>query len=375
MDVRKLAAAVLTCLCFGSIHAYGVLLAPVEHWLGSGRMLASLVYAIAVASLTAGVYVNGRLGMELRLSARLIASGIIAALGLVLASMASSLSGLLIGFGLMYGFANGIAYAASLSLAAASMPGRESQAIGLATAAYGFGAVLCAQFFARALPSLHVATLLLILASIILSACFLSAVLVQGQPGDSSQVEPGKSHAGIRPLLVLWFSYLLGAVSGLMVLAHAPAIAAWREGSADQAGLVSGAVSVGSVAGGYLGGVMGVWISGPRSIALPMLVQGAALASLSVVTGLPATAFILGLAGLCYGVLIAAIPAEVRRIFGPQGFAQSYGKVFSAWGIAGIVGPVTAGSLYDLTLGYGAALGVAAALSLCSCLFIISLGK
>jgi OFA family oxalate/formate antiporter-like MFS transporter len=62
-------------------------------------------------------------------------------------------------------------------------------------------------------------------------------------------------------------------------------------------------------------------------------------------------------------------------MFGPQRFAVNYGKVFTAWGIAGVAGPVTAGYLYDIMRGYGAALAIAAALSLWSCLIILRVGK
>ena len=97
------------------------------------------------------------------------------------------------------------------------------------------------------------------------------------------------------------------------------------------------------------------------------LVAAAVTGPLVECTSLPA-------AGIA-AVLIAVVPAEVRRIGGVQGFARNYGRVFTAWGIAGITGPVTAGFLYDMTLGYGAALAMAAVLSLCSCFTILRAGK
>ena len=127
----------MICLCFGSIHAYGVLLAPIEQWLDTSRTVASLGYAVAIAALTLGVYLNGRIEAVIGPRLRLIGSGVVAAVGLVLAGGNVSPTGLITGFGLMYGLANGIAYAMSLGIAAAAMPGREAQAMGLATATYG----------------------------------------------------------------------------------------------------------------------------------------------------------------------------------------------------------------------------------------------
>lgn len=375
MDGRKLAAALLICLCFGSIHAYGVLLAPIEHWLHTSRTLTSLGYAIAVAALTLGVYVNGRLDGLVSPPVRLVVCGSVAAAGLIIAGFSSGVSGLLLGFGVMYGLSNGVAYATSLGLAASAMPGREAPAMGIATAAYGLGAVISAQAFDVALASLSASNILLALAPVILVACGLGAALAGDRGRVGLNAAAGNKTAMQKPLLFLWFSYLLGAFAGLMVLAHAPAIAVWRDGATAHAGFISGAVSIGSVAGGYFGGLLGAWLPGPRGVALPLLSQAIALASLPFTTGLSGIVAVLGLAGLCYGVLIAVVPAEVRRIAGPEAFAVSYGRVFSAWGIAGIAGPVTAGYLYDVTLGYGAALMAAALLSLSSCLFIMWVGK
>ena len=177
MDWRKLSAALLVCLCFGSIHAYGVLLVPIERWLGTGRTTASFGYSTAVAALTAGVYLSGRLETTLPPRRLLVACGSIAALGLLIAGGSSSVAGLLVGFGLMFGLANGVAYAASLVLAAGAMPGRAAQAMGLATAAYGLGAVLCAQVFDAAVASMHVALVLMVVAPVVFVACLLGAVL------------------------------------------------------------------------------------------------------------------------------------------------------------------------------------------------------
>ena len=375
MNSRKLAAALITCLCFGSIHAYGVLLAPVEQWLGTSRTVASMGYAVAIAALTLGVYLNGRIEMVFGPRLRLIGSGAVAALGLVIAGGSSSSAGLLLGFGLMYGLANGVAYAMSLGIAAAAMPGREAQAMGLATATYGLGAVLCAQLFSVALGGMHVAVIFLVLASVVFAICVLGAALIQEDAPINLPSVEGMPQSFPRSLRLLWFSYLLGAFAGLMVLAHAPAIAVWRNGVGTEAGLVSSVVSLGSVLGGYLGGVFAGQVPGPRGVALPLLVQAVVLLGLPFVAGILPITVALGLAGVCYGVLISVIPVEVRRMFGPQRFAVNYGKVFTAWGIAGVAGPVTAGYLYDIMRGYGAALAIAAALSLWSCLIILRVGK
>ena len=60
--------------------------------------------------------------------------------------------------------------------------------------------------------------------------------------------------------------------------------------------------------------------------------------------------------GLSYGINAVALPVICSRVFGPQKFGAAYGKVFTAWGLGGIVAPWLAGRLYDATGGYRAAL-------------------
>lgn len=360
----KLAAALLICACFGSIHAYGVVLIPLTAALGINRASASLGYSTAILALTAGVYLNGRVGGWLRPRRRLIMSGIVSAAGLVLVSVSGSWAGLIAGFGILYGLANGVAYGTSLGLAADAMPGRAATGIGLATAAYGLGAMLFGQGFALLLD-LGVAELFLALAVLLLACCCFGAALVGTQP-DGAQDSPEKgtmasAHGGIG---LLWLTYVLGACSGLMVIAHAPAITVSHGLEAGSAAMASAIVSFGSVAGGYLGGLIVQGLSNRAGLAIPALAQALALGAILVA---PAGSWVLaalGIMGLCYGILISAIPAVIESIWGGKAFAQVYGRVFTAWGFAGLAGPLTGGYLFDATSDYGVALGVAAMLSL-----------
>jgi OFA family oxalate/formate antiporter-like MFS transporter len=74
----------------------------------------------------------------------------------------------------------------------------------------------------------------------------------------------------------------------------------------------------------------------------------------------------LGVIGFCYGALIAVYPYTVALAFGPRLSAQAYGRVFTAWGAAGLAAPWLAGYLYDSSGNYYAALLVAAGIGLIS---------
>jgi nitrate/nitrite transporter NarK len=62
------------------------------------------------------------------------------------------------------------------------------------------------------------------------------------------------------------------------------------------------------------------------------------------------------LCGIAYGALIAAIPVIVRKLYGDVAFNAVFGRIFSAWGMAGLLAPAVAGSMYDTSGHYTFAL-------------------
>lgn len=68
--------------------------------------------------------------------------------------------------------------------------------------------------------------------------------------------------------------------------------------------------------------------------------------------------------GIAYGSLLAIFSALTYDYFGMKNAGINYGWVFSSFAVAGVVGPLTAGHIVDLTKSYnGAYLFVAALLA------------
>ena len=55
-----------------------------------------------------------------------------------------------------------------------------------------------------------------------------------------------------------------------------------------------------------------------------------------------------------------AVPVVVGRLTRPELFTKAYGRVFTGWGVGGLLAPWLAGRLYDRTGGYAASLLFAA---------------
>jgi len=86
LDIRTFFGALLLSFVFGSIHAFGVLLQSLQISLQSDRASVSLIYSVAIASLTMGVYASDYLASRISKRMLTFASGLVGSCGLLLAA-------------------------------------------------------------------------------------------------------------------------------------------------------------------------------------------------------------------------------------------------------------------------------------------------
>ena len=78
-------------------------------------------------------------------------------------------------------------------------------------------------------------------------------------------------------------------------------------------------------------------------------------------------------AGFTYGAIIAIYPVAVLHLVAQQVSARAYGYVFTAWGLAGLLGPWIAGVLFDERQSYTHALVLASGTSALSVIATLGL--
>jgi predicted MFS family arabinose efflux permease len=179
-----------------------------------------------------------------------------------------------------------------------------------------------------------------------------------------------------RKVIQFWIAYLTSVFAGLMAIGHAAGIALSKAASTELATLAAIAIGVGSTIGGFLSGwLVDRWPASRFLVGLPLL-SAFALLGISSTENAVAAVVLLSLVGFSYGSLIAIYPVAIANYFSARG-PQAYGRVFIAWGFAGLVAPWSAGLIYDLRGGYGLAMVIAAAIAILSalCAATFRLGK
>ena len=346
---RSLVGCVLLSGVLGSIHAYSLFIESFESDLGVGRGEAGAPYSVALASLTVVVLVSHLL---FRLVPGplvvLIASGG-AAIGLLLAASANSLAGVVLGYGVVFGAFNGLGYAFSLQRASESNPDRRGFALGLVTAAYALGGASTALVLDKQVAASGATSGLRWLAVAIAVTGIVTSVLLTNNDSPARRSPARLSSANLRILAPLWTAYLLAVLAGLMALGHAAAIV-------DDAGGPGGAAVV---AAGLASASGGLWVAlvADRTATdrlLRLLPLGSAVVLVIAAVVSHGVVLMVAVAGIAftYGALIAIYPLAVAQRFGQDGYSRAYGRVFTAWGTAGLVGPVGAGHLFEVTGSY-----------------------
>jgi MFS family permease len=170
--------------------------------------------------------------------------------------------------------------------------------------------------------------------------------------------------------LRMWPAYALGTTAGLMVIGHLAAFAQGAGFSRPDAAIAVGVLSVGNGCGRIGSGWMSDHIGRTRTLAL---VMGMTAVLLFLEPEVETRLLLFGsvfLIGYCYGSQLAVFPSATADFFGVRNLGNNYGAVVTAWGAAGIIGPMLGGKLFDATRSYATAFRIAALLALLAALLV-----
>ena len=382
---QPLLGGVLMNLALGVIYAWSVFVAPFGEDFGWNRTQVSVVFTIAILSVGSWFVVAGFL--QDRYGPQRVAAfgGILYALGFYLASQTESLVWLYVTFGAIAGAGNGFGYAIPIPVCSKWFPDRRGLAVGLVVGGYGAGSGIYGPLAREVLiPAYGWQGTMQISAAVFLVMTLIAAWLLRNPPAGykpptaAPAPAAGAAPAAAAPVArdyatgemvrtptfyLLWIAYCLGAAAGLMVISQlVPVGEAAGLGAAAGLGLTIGAI--GNTGGRVLSGWMSDTFGRLNTLRLMVLLSAVALPLFFLLAGQVALFYLLLIViYYCYGTLLSVFASTCADFYGTRNMGVNYGLLFSAWGVAGIVGPVIAGRVFDATGTYEVAFYVAAVLS------------
>ncbi|MGA2333523.1 MAG: OFA family MFS transporter [Syntrophales bacterium] len=322
--------------------------------------------------------------MQDKLGPRLIATlgAVMLGTGLISCSFAHTPISMVLTYGIA-GIGNGLCYASTIPASIKWFPPeRKGLVTGIVVSGIGLASVYISPIANWLLGNWGISRTFLVLGTGAFVVMIFSANLLSNPPANYRPLSriggiavPGNITGQVScdinwPEMIrtklfykLWFMYLFVASAGLMIIGHIATIAKTQANWENGFYLVI-MFAIFNTGGRFMAGFFSDKYGRRNVMLLVFAMQAVNL--LFFASYITPELLVLGtmMTGLCYGSFFALFPLATADFFGMRNFGVNYGLIFLAWGFAGILGPILAGSAVDMTGNYYIAYAISAGLSL-----------
>ena len=379
-------AGVIIQIALGAVYAWSVFRIPLSKAFGWTISQVTMTFTIAVFTLGFAAFVGG---LWMRRSGPrnvAIAAGIFYGAGVFLASFsAHHLYWLYFSYGLLGGIGIGLGYIVPVATLVKWFPDRRGMITGIAVAGFGAGALITAPIASRLIVNVGVLKTFAILGVSYFIAVTIAAFFMKDPPANyrpagwtpsATQQKQRSTKTYTLPEAMctwqwygLWVLLFLNTTAGISIISQAAAMT--QEITAVSAAIAAGLVGIISIANGS-GRFLWAWFSdliGRRWVFLTMFViQAIVFFTLPRVSSFSTFTVLCFVVLLCYGGGFGTMPAFAADYFGAENVGSIYGLMLTAWGFAGVFGPMLIASIRQATGHYSQALTVIGVVMLCSAL-------
>ena len=374
-------------LALGSLYAWSVFVAPLEAEFGWTRTQTSWVFTIAIVTFALSFVLAGRI--QDRRGPRICAviGATLVGLGFILASFTSSLSFLYVAFGFVVGAGNGFGYATPIPVGSKWFPDKRGLVVGLMVAGYGGGSAIFGPVATALISEYGWRPTFRILGVVLFSMCMLGTLLLKNPPSGyrpagwspaAAPTErtlrdiPTREMLRMPTFYFLWVAFCLGTTAGLMTISQ---LVPFAQSAGMGAAAAAFAITIGAL-GSTSGRIVSGWLSDVvgrlTTLRIMILVSAVAMPALFVWREQAILFYILvAVIYWCFGTQLSVFATTAADFFGTRYLGLNYGLLFTAYGVAGLLGPIIAGRVFDAFDDYQAAFFIAAGLSIVA---LISIG-
>jgi MFS family permease len=380
--------AILIQLALGAIYAWSVftkLLTDSGGEYGFSAKETAWIFSLGLATFAVVMVFAGKWQAKSGPTIVAFTGGLVLGAGYILGGFfGSSFAAQLLCIGLMGGAGIGLAYVVPIAVGVKWFPDKKGMITGLAVAGFGFGATiwvkLAGSWFGGLLNTTNVFGLPAVQSVFVIYGIAFTLMVLLGSmamvnppkdyqpagwepPTETSNKASGGHEFDSRQMLrtkqfyALWLVFVFSALAGLMVIYCIKlfGIDALEHNGVVNAGVITGTAmawyAIFNGLGRIVWGMVSDKIGRKKSIMLMTLFQGAIMLMIYhvFITYGVTTGFIVGasIIGFNFGGNFALFPAITADFFGNKSVGRNYGWMFTAYGIAGIVGPQLAGYFKD----------------------------
>ncbi len=369
-----IAASLVIQFCLGALYAWPVYTYELTKsgWL---KFESQTVFAVSLFTFSLFMIISRHLIVPNKIRPLTLTGGVLLGTGYILSGLSGGTSfwALLLGIGIVAGAGTGIIYMIPMTVAIRTFPERKGLVVGLSIAGFGFGGMVWIKMGSdwfdliahHGLSFTFILYGILFLLFISLASFFMSfPEEALGKSDNSKSVDTNLNTNGLQLLgtpqfYYIFFSLIACSASGLMFIGlmfQYPIESLIHNGLEEAEAIRISGTAIGiffSIANG-LGriawGVVSDRIGRRLSIVLVLITQGILIMGFTFMAEKSWSLYLgTSLIGFYFGALFALFPAITADVFGSAHISEYYPLIFFAYGIGGLVGPITGGILGDLS--------------------------
>ncbi|WP_280771982.1 L-lactate MFS transporter [Salipaludibacillus daqingensis] len=346
--------AVIIQINLGAVYAWSLFNQPLIDKFGWDREAIVLTFSITIATFALVTILAGRL--QDKIGPRWVATtgGILLGIGLLLASQATTLTQLYLFYGVIGGAGIGMTYVCPLSACVKWFPEKRGFISGIAVAGFGLGGLIFQPVIRFFIENFGVSSTFMYVGMIYLVFVVAGAQLLRNPPTkvevnekadhvtlETSTHFSSKEMVKTYPFYLLWFMFLFGSMSGLMVISFAVDIGVEVvQLNVEKAVNAVMVIALFNAAGRIILGNISDRFGRINTLMVIYGVTAMTLLYMSIgFMNYPMFLGTVSVIGFCFGGFLSLFPSVTADYYGTKNMGSNYGLMYQAYGVSAFAGP------------------------------------
>lgn len=373
--------AVLIQLCLGAIYAWSVFTPYLKDPSGPFKFTATqtqVIFSVGLAVFAVVMIFAGRWQHKIGPRPVCMAGGVLLGLGYILAKfLGHGFAGQVLCIGIIGGAGIGLSYVVPIAVGMKWFPDKKGMITGLAVAGFGFGATIWVKWagsWGHLIDKYNVLNVFMIYGIIFMAFVLLGSLVMVNppagwkpegwEPHHSSGTSQAVDAVNFEPremlrkpqFFALWATFIFSAMAGLMVIGciklfgidSLQKVGMDRISASAAAGTAMAFLAIFNGLGRIVWGTVSDKIGRKAAVSAMCALQGIMMLVFYFMGGSALTLIIgASIIGFNFGGNFALFPTATADFFGTANVGPNYGWVFTAYGVAGIFGPILGGYVRD----------------------------